>query len=348
MPRATRELSPHSRETERPGRGGAGGVGLGPRVSTTGVSIDDSVKIEIPDVDMAAFCTEYHLSATICKVFKENGFDTLNEFLQLDEAALQALDFKMGQYAELRWAVKKLFLQRFPQVSITSTEGKYTPSIYGGEGGAGGDGLQRGGQGGTGEPPQIGKEDVYLFSVIGGGIGGAGGAGGLVLGLVGKSAAAAKPAANGGTPSPQQGPVLNGGQGGPGGPGAQEGGVGGLGGAPQISITDVALFKRITGGVGGAGGASDIQGGRGGIGQGPKPAKLLASIDNETRLQAPHMKLEAFGIKPEVRQLLKDEGFQSVGALFEVYDTDFPAPPFKIGHIASLKLALKKFIAHSI
>ncbi|KAF7333696.1 WD40 repeat-like protein [Mycena venus] len=42
----------------------------------------------------------------------------------------------------------------------------------------------------------------------------------------------------------------------------------------------------------------------------------LLSITNETRLRVPHTKLEDFNIAPDLRQLLEDQGFRTVGGLF--------------------------------
>ncbi|KAJ7267040.1 hypothetical protein B0H12DRAFT_1257770 [Mycena haematopus] len=341
MPAAKRVASARRESVPPAGVGGAGGVGLGPSFSTNPVAIDSASIFQIPELDTIAFCEEHQLGDEICALLDDNGFDTINSYLLVEEEAqLKELGFKVGHIAELRWAVKKL-AQNFSTLPTANTQESYIPSIYGGYGGTGGDGLQRGGQGGTGKPPQLGLHDAWRFGPIFGGTGGTGGAGGPVPSFFGVNREV-NTAANGGTAS--KGPVLNGGWGGTGGWGTEEGGVGGLGGGPRISVTEVGVFREIKGGIGGTGGASAIEGGSGGTGDGPILAGLLVSIDDETRRRLPYKKLEDMGIKPALCQLLKEQGFQSAGGLFEVHETDLP-PQFKLGHVAGLKLALKKFAA---
>ncbi|KAJ7267037.1 hypothetical protein B0H12DRAFT_144673 [Mycena haematopus] len=140
-----------------------------------------------------------------------------------------------------------------------------------------------------------------------------------------------------------------GGRGGAGGYGAQFGGCGGLGEGAQISLEAASLFGTITGGTGGTGGASANKGGTGGTGEGSKFSQPLCSIDDETRHQLPYMTLDSasedFKITPDLRQLLKDQGFQTVGSLFEVQEADLQRLNFKLGHVASLRVALRNFVA---
>ncbi|KAJ6487949.1 hypothetical protein C8R45DRAFT_930159 [Mycena sanguinolenta] len=267
------------------------------------------------------------------------------------------MGFKVGHIAELQWALNKTVLETSPSAKlVTNPSGNYTPSIsgtcparkaivwtltcLGGTGGPGGDSLRRAGVGGTGEEPQISLHDVHRFSVISGGIGGAGGASDVIPTTVGTQGTFR---ATGTVPNLD--PTLSGGWGGAGGYGGQIGGSGGLGEAARITAEDVAHFGTITGGFGGAGGGSAYQGGSGGTGQGPRLTKPLFFIDDETRRRLPYTKLEDLGIKPDLCRLLMDLGFQTAGGLFEAHEADFPPPHFKIGHVAGLKVVLRKFAA---
>lgn len=91
-----------------------------------------------------------------------------------------------------------------------------------------------------------------------------------------------------------------------------------------------------------------IEGGFGGTGEGPKCSSLLVPIDDETRRQVKHTKLEDVIVNPEFCRLLKDQGFETVGGLFEAYDSDLPSPPFKLGYVAGLKATLKKVAANTL
>ncbi|KAJ7837558.1 hypothetical protein B0H14DRAFT_1098119 [Mycena olivaceomarginata] len=83
---------------------------------------------------------------------------------------------KIGHIAELKWAMKKMLLEEYPDIELTYTKGSTRLRFTEGQEGAGGDGP-RGGAGGTGMAPQIGIEYLHRFSEIRGGTGGAGGAG---------------------------------------------------------------------------------------------------------------------------------------------------------------------------
>ncbi|KAF8187040.1 hypothetical protein K438DRAFT_1835518 [Mycena galopus ATCC 62051] len=344
MPLAMRNPPPLSGEIQHTGEAGVGGTGLGPSFSSAPVSIDPSSRNQIPQLETDKFCEEYHLGDDMRKLFDEHGFDTINSLFVVNESQLKELGFKVGHIAELRWAVKKMLL--VSGIPIANTAGEHTPILYGGQGGAGGDSRQKAGHGGIGKAPVVGTEDVWRFSVIGGGIGGTGGD--LVTSFV-EHRETVQMALNGLAPdglggTAPGGPLLQGGQGGSGGRSHDLGAAGGLGEAPQISITDVAFFWKITGGIGGAGGASEVEGGGGGTGEGSAFPKILAPLDDETRRRVPYTSLENFDIKAERRQVLQEYGFQSVGGLFEASDTDLP-PSFKLGHVAGLKVALDRFAA---
>ncbi|KAJ7450023.1 hypothetical protein B0H11DRAFT_324437 [Mycena galericulata] len=163
-------------------------------------------------------------------------------------------------------------------------------------------------------------------------------------------------------------PLLRGGIGGAGGWGDITGGVGGLGEAAELAIQQVDFFGKIVGklsdvrfrggsmilssfslkgGLGGAGGAAINFGGDGGRGKGNKFSGPLLSIDNETRRRFPTKVLKDFEIKPQHRQLLQKQGFQTAGGLFEVSKNDLLELHFKIGDISQLTVALNKLVANS-
>jgi hypothetical protein len=50
-----------------------------------------------------------------------------------------------------------------------------------------------------------------------------------------------------------------------------------------------------------------------------------------------------YKLSDKIHKLLDDGGFETVGALFEVTDTDLKEAGFKIGHISELQRALKNF-----
>ncbi|KAJ6540424.1 hypothetical protein B0H19DRAFT_1313086 [Mycena capillaripes] len=138
--------------------------------------------------------------------------------------------------------------------------------------------------------------------------------------------------------------IHSGGTGGKGGEGGYTGGEGGLGEAAQLAMENVDRFRRIHGGTGGEGGASDNIGGRGGAGQGPRFSHQLLSIDGKG---LPPLSVAEFcqeyQLSDKIHQLLDNQGFETVGALFKLTDTDLKDAGFKIGHIAELRRALDDF-----
>ncbi|KAF7373284.1 hypothetical protein MSAN_00537400 [Mycena sanguinolenta] len=103
-----------------------------------------------------------------------------------------------------------------------------------------------------------------------------------------------------------------------GGRGGKKGGNGGIGERPHISRDDIHRFSGIHGGTGGVGGEGGDDGGDGGAGQGPNistellPAEELASV--------PDMAIDDFckeyGVRDTSRDLLKKDGFDTVGGRF--------------------------------
>jgi len=314
----------------------------------SGTDGSSTLRKAFADLDRDRFCKKYYLSDEIQQLLDRHGFDTADSLLDVSDLTLQEMGFKVGHIAELKWALEKMLWERFPATSVINTDGKYTPIIFGGIGGAGGDGLRSGGPGGTGKAPQISIQDVYRFAEFHGGTGGSGGASDVMLGPV-RKIQEAKPQLQIATEEtrPNLRPALSGGAGGAGGWGTRVGGPGGVGEAAQMAIEDVAVFRAITGGFGGAGGGSANEGGPGGTGEGSKFSSPLLSVDEETRRRLPYTKLEDFNIKPELRRLLEDQGFQTVGGLLEAYDTDLQPPHFKPGHVSVLTAALRKFAAQN-
>jgi hypothetical protein len=100
----------------------------------------------------------------------------------------------------------------------------------------------------------------------------------------------------------------------------------------------------VLGGTGGEGGAGDVVGGRGGIGKGPKFSHQMLSIDG-TGLPPLTMAefCQEYKLSDRIHKLLDDHGFETVGSLLKITDTDLANAGFKIGHIAELKRALNSF-----
>jgi hypothetical protein len=100
----------------------------------------------------------------------------------------------------------------------------------------------------------------------------------------------------------------------------------------------------VLGGTGGEGGASDMTGGRGGTGQGPKFSHQLLSIEGNG---LPPLTMAEFcqeyQLSDKIHKLLDDHGFETVGALLKLTDTNLENAGFKVGHIAELKRALNNF-----
>ncbi|KAJ7450014.1 hypothetical protein B0H11DRAFT_2078075 [Mycena galericulata] len=305
--------------------------------------MDENSMAYPPDLEIVKFCTRYNLGDEIRRLIEEQGIETAAGLLDVGDLDLQELGFKVGQIAELKWALNK----NFPITSCSKDkEETYKPRLSGGTGGAGGDGGRDGGDGGLGAAPRIAIEQVHRFREIHGGEGGEGGAGGTRSAHVGRmEGATPQNPISTGDKSTADFPALFGGSGGAGGWGHNAGGPGGLGEAAQIPIEDVGIFRKIAGGFGGRGGASDDKGGSGGIGQGSRFPKLLVSVDEETRRRVPSAKLEDLKISVELRERLQDVGFRTVGGLLEAHDTDFKPPHFKVGHVHVLMAALRKFIA---
>ncbi|KAJ7450010.1 hypothetical protein B0H11DRAFT_1928391 [Mycena galericulata] len=338
------------------GIGGDGGIGQGVKLPKPLISLDDVSKASFPAMENTKFCNEYKLGGQIQGLLENNGFDTIDGLLYMDEKDLTDAGFQLGHIAELKWALKKILLGKFGKIEGPKTERHNKPDIDGGKGGKGGDADRKGGGGGLGEAPRFSDQgQVDLFNKIGafffeGGEGGGGGKGGASRkgdGADGKGEKAvngnnkSNPAETG---NESIGPLLTGGRGGPGGWGRRVGGAGGCGEATEVAIERAGDFRKIGGGVGGDGGGALDQGGAGGIGRGNEFSKPLLSIDDETRGRIPTTVLKDFHINDKNRKLLQEQGFQTVGGLFEVSHNDLLVHcKFATGGIGQLTAALNKF-----
>lgn len=157
---------------------------------------------------------------------------------------------------------------------------------------------------------------------------------------------------------------MSGARGGKGSSGREIGGTGGVGDASIIPWQILGFFEKILGetrsnicirckhphffqgGIGGRGGESKKRGGDGGVGLGPRIPAQFFPIDEATRNLVPTKELSSWGMDAELVGILHELGFQTVGGLFEAYDTDLKLTgKLRIGDICGLKAALRKFIA---
>ncbi|KAJ7359342.1 hypothetical protein DFH08DRAFT_845849 [Mycena albidolilacea] len=156
-------------EPKQFGVGGDGGTGLGLSLPSPLVSLDKDLRGRIPDVDTEEFCKEHGLGDDIRELLAENEYDGTDSLFVEKESKLQELGFQIGHIAELRWALKKLLLKKFPERALRNSREGYRPDLYGGLGGAGGYGGQKGGAGGTGHAPELDDtRDAFWFNRMGG------------------------------------------------------------------------------------------------------------------------------------------------------------------------------------
>ncbi|KAJ7456822.1 hypothetical protein B0H11DRAFT_1925635 [Mycena galericulata] len=343
------------------GRGGRGGTGEGPRIPQRLISIKSGSEDKIPELNMEIedFSKKYCLGTSLSDLLKNKGFEMPCALLEVNDTDLSRAGFKVGHIAELRWALKKMAGKEVQKIQVGTTQ------LYGGIGGRGGQGRKAGGIGGFGEAPVVPQGLIHWFRQIWGGIGGEGGTDGT----------GGETQASGGTSQAftrthnarKEDTLLNrirnmlpyffgkasesnsertwlfGGTGGKGGRGTHSGGEGGLGEAPKIGIESISLFSRIFGGIGGLGGFGDLFGGQGGRGQGSTFHELLVCVDENARSAKP-TPLAKFHIGDSLRQRLYDQGFVTVGGLFEVTGNDLREVGFEIGDISTLKVQLKAFL----
>ncbi|KAJ6557629.1 hypothetical protein B0H19DRAFT_1070266 [Mycena capillaripes] len=349
------------------GVGGYGGFGAGPQLLTLPIGDTLGRKIEIPRMGLDEFCTEYKLGNDIFRILDEAELE-VRGLIGVDDLGKKEIGLKVGQVAEVKWALKALLLKCSTIEEVLIPRGHYRRDR-----GDGGFGEKLGGAGGVGEASTINMnlKDLFRFRHIGSGVGGIGGANFFLGGVGGAGGADGLPFGNnsayGKNPNGEEGSSspyaendggISGGKGGHGGRGHLLGGKGGVGGAPIIPLEAIGALQWIQGGRGGDGGAAVEVGGSGGRGKAPKFPKPLAVIDQATRLQvqAKNMKLKdgekvnekllefKFDIGEILLNRLHDHGFQTVGGLFEINDIDLDVAPFKRANKHTLEYALGEFL----
>jgi len=343
------------RQLTEEGVGEGGGLGEGPKVL---LPIGDTIgrNIEVPTTLTFDFCAQYKLGDEIFKQLDAVELDNVGALIRSKNLASEEYHLKLGHIAEVKWALKVMLLSCPGIEEVKIPPGYYKPTVIGGRGGDGGAGGKQGGEGGMGKSPRITLEDLHRFGSIRGGSGGAGGVAGVQVGI--NSESQNPNGQEGALPqdATQTGASIEGGQGGDGGFGVRVGGKGGVGGAPVLPLEAIGLFQCIKGGHGGTGGAALEKGGKGGTGECPKFPKPLVVIDQAARLRVHennmtlkedgqmNAKLKELGIIERLFTHLDQQGFQTVGGLFELYDTDFDGKRLAAGDKDVLKCALEKFL----
>ncbi|KAF7358598.1 hypothetical protein MSAN_01198300 [Mycena sanguinolenta] len=326
------------------GIGGKGGIGHGMKFGEPLVSVQDGAQVQGLNESMDEFCRRYCLGEEIPDRLRQNGFVSLGSFQYVTDLELHTDGFKVGHIAEVKWALRKMVGK-----DLLVRSGK--PELYGGIGGRGGHGGHKGGEGGVGDAALVPETYLSRFAKIWGGTGGQGGTAGQ------DSQRPPSPAPEGVTlwerfrcmlgmlsskTMEREGQHIYGGVGGKGGGGTHGGGEGGVGEASQIPIGMVSIFAKILGGMGGEGGAGGSFGGRGGIGRGSVFSEFLGRAHERT-LNAPPTLLADYSMAEELREMLLQQGFVTVGALVMVTGEDLVKVGFKTGHIATLKEILRRF-----
>ncbi|KAJ7085581.1 hypothetical protein C8R44DRAFT_38793 [Mycena epipterygia] len=336
---------------------GRGGLGEGPKVL---LPIGDTIgrEIEITPMAVDEFCTKYDLGNDILGRLRNDKVELdIGALIKAENLMSPKYGLKLGHAAEVKWALKQFLLSR-PGKEVKIPPPLYKPRLIGGKGGDGGRGGKQGGAGGVGKGHKITSKDLHRFGSISGGVGGTGGAGGVQAGENGESQ----------NPNGQEDALpldvtktqvsTGGGHGGAGG-GALVVGGDGVGAAPVTRLEAVGAFQWIEGGHGGTGSASPETGGVGGTGEAPKFPRPLVDIShaerrrvhgNNVRLKNSEGKemnaeLKKLGIIPRLFDRLDGLGFQTVGGLFELDQTDFDGGErFVDGDEAVLKAALEKYL----
>ncbi|KAF7331125.1 hypothetical protein MSAN_02442000 [Mycena sanguinolenta] len=347
-------------DAEQTDRGGTGGKGEAPEILTLPIAATVGRKIKIPRMNLLKFCTEYKLEQHVFDLLSKAGFENVRGLVQERDLGSK-YGLQLGEVAEVKWALKAMLLTcpKMEEVTIPLGYYKPKPAVRGGFGGAGGAGGKKGGDGGTGRGPAINLEDWRRFGRIDGGIGGDGGASGMRSGSNGGGEKGQKDHSRQEVGNDEG--IIGGGTGGKGGLGRMWGGEGGVGGGPIIPLEAVGEFKWIEGGRGGEGGSALEIGGKGGDGEAPTFPRPLTYIDNATRLQihTQNMNLKLQDRNSEINEKLRDfeldigdrllerlhdHGFRTVGALFEIRETEL-VDPFKPANVSTLAGALEEFLS---
>ncbi|KAJ6489989.1 hypothetical protein C8R45DRAFT_1138928 [Mycena sanguinolenta] len=264
---------------------------------------------DVSTVQIEAICQKYKLGDDICQLFVAKALHPLDCLFEIkDDLKLEDMNngYTFAYIADIKLAVKKMLSETDSMVRvITSKEENETSA----------DGTQ----------PPIFDFKCDLSTVVGGKgdrvvdgvhlpfcMGSRGGSAGVqtLFGTEGTGSEAC-----------QEEDVEN----------------GTLNEAPQTPGLYVALIARNFGGRG-----MGSEGCPGQDGESPDFACLLFSFHGEPRRPLLFKTLLPSHLPTNIRQLLQNKGFQSVGGLLEAYDTDMRIESFESGQIRGLTVALSK------
>ncbi|KAJ6569184.1 hypothetical protein B0H19DRAFT_1256843 [Mycena capillaripes] len=143
-----------------------------------------------------------------------------------------------------------------------------------------------------------------------------------------------------GKPTTDPRPTIRGGIGGGGGRGGKNGGHGASGEAAQMRLEHVKNFSDITGGHGGKGGEGvNGNGGDGGVGGGND---FGGPPIVEGTPAKPESKVLTLGLSTVIKTLLEEEGYETVGGLFQATHADLTQARLKRGQINEVKHVLNQ------
>jgi hypothetical protein len=111
--------------------GGKGGFGSGPSIQNPLIWIDEDLKGNIPEVDTVEFCEEHGLGDDIRGRLIEHGYEETDALFVEKESNLKKRGFKIGHIAELRWALNKLLLTKFPELALRNPREEYRSAVSG-------------------------------------------------------------------------------------------------------------------------------------------------------------------------------------------------------------------------
>ncbi|KAK6987536.1 hypothetical protein R3P38DRAFT_2805736 [Favolaschia claudopus] len=350
MPKAIQELD------RSEGVGARGGIGEGPRFQGKIVWLDSADLPRIEKMSTADFCTKYRLDNDVRERLNDEGISNMISLFYEDEDGLKEMGFNIGSIAEIKAALKRRLADKHPDITVVAPRTTNEWDVRGGVGGAGGHGDIKAGEGGTGKAVSLDPNRLHAEKVTGvirGGKGGAAGTTGDPSLSAANTHSSSMQIARAGTILDvnldqvdviQKGLLVEGGEGGAGGWAPNKGGIGGEGQGPRIPMLHVHLFK-VNGGTGGEGGNSVREGGGGGEGGAPEIPDLILSISEETRRKIPWTPLEKLDFDDaNLRKMLKDNGFRTVGGLLELQQTDLMSVPgFKRGYPRVLQAELDRF-----
>ncbi|KAJ7776511.1 hypothetical protein DFH07DRAFT_980646 [Mycena maculata] len=103
-------------------QGGNGGVGGRPMFEKPLVS---PVHGEVPNLTTAGFCKQYRLSAHICKLLENGGFETAEGLVNVTTTGAAEVGLKPGHIAELTRALKKFVAEKYLFVLVQTFSVEY-------------------------------------------------------------------------------------------------------------------------------------------------------------------------------------------------------------------------------